>query len=71
MTGYTDWIGGEEYNRDLSQRRADAVVAYLRAAGIGADRLSSVGKGLKDTIGDNRTPEGRAQNRRVVFRRIP
>ncbi len=65
--GHTDSEGAADYNRDLSQRRADAVVAYISSAGIETERLRSVGFGESQPRADNTTPEGRLQNRRVEF----
>jgi outer membrane protein OmpA-like peptidoglycan-associated protein len=67
VEGHTDSLGNDKYNKDLSQRRADAVVAYLVKKKIGRDRLKAVGFGEEHPIADNTTKEGRAQNRRVVF----
>ena len=61
----TDWIGTEEYNQALSERRAAAVKAYLVSKGIDANRIYTEGKGELQPIADNRTREGRAKNRRV------
>ena len=64
--GYTDSTGRLSYNEKLSQRRAQSVVAYLAAnSGIDSARIVALGYGPKNPIGDNTTPEGRAQNRRV------
>ncbi|MCX5744191.1 MAG: OmpA family protein, partial [Proteobacteria bacterium] len=67
VEGHTDNQGDDAYNKKLSQRRADAVVAYLKKRKIAADRLKAVGFGEEKPIADNTTKEGRAQNRRVVF----
>lgn len=65
IAGYTDSQGNAAYNRDLSQRRADAVRDYLMAKGVAAEQLTAVGFGEEDPIADNATAEGRALNRRV------
>lgn len=64
-TGHTDSIGTEQYNQGLSERRANTVKNYLIAQGIPADRIYAEGKGELSPIADNKTREGRAQNRRV------
>lgn len=64
--GHTDSEGPDIYNLDLSQRRADAVAAYV-ATSIGAPRLRSVGFGESIPIADNSLANGRLQNRRVEF----
>ncbi|MGC2400167.1 MAG: OmpA family protein, partial [Acidobacteriaceae bacterium] len=63
--GYTDNTGDAAHNLKLSQGRADSVVAQLGTMGIGADRLVPKGYGEDHPVGDNATPEGRAQNRRI------
>ena len=63
--GHTDWIGTEQYNQKLSERRAAAVKAYLVSKGIEPNRVYTEGKGEKQPIADNKTAEGRAKNRRV------
>lgn len=67
VEGYTDDAGNPEHNIDLSYRRAKAVVEYLKARGVPADRLEYAGYGGTKPLADNRTPEGRALNRRVQF----
>lgn len=66
-TGHTDSVGTDEYNQKLSVRRAEAVKAYIISRGIDAKRVFSEGKGEKQPVADNKTKEGRAQNRRVVI----
>jgi len=70
IEGHTDATGDDAHNQDLSVRRAQSVVAWLTANGIAADRVSAVGKGESTPIGDNATPAGRQQNRRVVIRKL-
>lgn len=50
ITGYTDRLGSEKYNMDLSQRRADSVKAYLTGKGIESGRLSAVAKGESNPV---------------------
>jgi OOP family OmpA-OmpF porin len=68
IEGHTDSLGGDEYNKELSQRRADAVKMYLVEKGIDRSRLTTRGFGSEQPISDNETEEGRRMNRRVVFR---
>lgn len=65
VEGHTDSQGSAALNQDLSQRRAQVVRAYLVSHGIAADRLSSAGFGSTRSIADNKSAEGRANNRRV------
>ena len=67
ITGYTDGDGDPQKNLDLSKRRAAAVKRYLVSRGIAAARLSDDGRGSADPIADNKTPQGRARNRRIEF----
>lgn len=66
ISGYTDSTGPEAYNLKLSERRANAVAAYLAAHGISYDRISTRGFGEADPVASNATAEGRQQNRRAV-----
>jgi outer membrane protein OmpA-like peptidoglycan-associated protein len=68
IIGHTDDQGEADYNQQLSERRAAAVVAYLTAQGIAADRLSAQGRGEAEPASPNTTPEGRQENRRVEIR---
>jgi outer membrane protein OmpA-like peptidoglycan-associated protein len=69
-TGHTDSIGTEEYNQRLSERRAQAVVDYLAGLGVYKGRIKAIGMGESSPTASNETEEGRAQNRRVVLRRV-
>lgn len=65
VEGHTDSQGGESYNQDLSQRRAQSVRDYLVSRGIATDRVTSQGFGFSRSVADNKSAEGRANNRRV------
>ena len=68
IDGHTDSKGSDKYNRDLSQRRVDAVKKYLVEKGkIAEARLEPRGMGEQIPIQDNKTADGRAANRRVEF----
>jgi len=67
IKGYTDNVGKAESNLLLSQNRAEAVKDYLIKQGLDPARITAEGFGIENPIGDNSTPEGRAQNRRVEF----
>jgi outer membrane protein OmpA-like peptidoglycan-associated protein len=67
IEGHTDSTGSEEYNLDLSRRRAESVGAYLIEKGVDPDRLQYEGYGSQFPIDSNETPEGRRRNRRVEF----
>jgi outer membrane protein OmpA-like peptidoglycan-associated protein len=63
--GFTDSVGGEEYNYQLSVRRAQSVMNHLIGRGLAPDRITAVGYGEGYPVASNDTPEGRQQNRRV------
>jgi outer membrane protein OmpA-like peptidoglycan-associated protein len=65
VQGHTDSSGSRKTNMRLSQERADAVKNYLVSKGVGADQLVAKGYGPDQPVADNKTAEGRAQNRRV------
>lgn len=67
VEGHTDSDGETAFNQDLSERRAEAVVAELVRQGIESSRLSSKGFGETTPVDTNNTPEGKANNRRVEF----
>jgi OmpA-OmpF porin, OOP family len=66
--GYTDNTGDPQSNLNLSQDRANGVMAELVALGISPDRLEAQGYGEQFPVADNSTEEGRAKNRRVSMR---
>jgi len=69
VEGHTDNVQPKAYtNMDLSQRRSEAVKAYLVSKGISADRITAQGFGDTQPIADNKTAAGRAQNRRTVLK---
>jgi OOP family OmpA-OmpF porin len=71
VTGGTDSTGPAEYNYELSQRRANAVVQYLASThGIPAHRFYLIGIGKDKAVASNSTAEGRKQNRRVEVRML-
>lgn len=68
LQGYTDATGSEQYNVGLSQRRAEAVERYLVGKSLPLFRIAVVGLGKDNPVADNKTSNGRAQNRRVEVR---
>lgn len=67
LEGHTDSVGRDAYNLNLSQRRADAVKAYVIDRGVDPARIDAKGFGETQPVADNTTAEGRTANRRVVF----
>jgi len=67
VQGHTDSVGADARNLKLSQKRAESVRTYLIKQGIESSRLSPKGYGENVPIADNRTADGRSQNRRVEF----
>jgi outer membrane protein OmpA-like peptidoglycan-associated protein len=65
VEGHTDSVGGDEFNQQLSEKRADSVRDYLVAQGISGDVISAEGVGKADPVAANSTAAGRQQNRRV------
>lgn len=65
VAGHADSRGAEDYNMDLSQRRALSVANYLASHGVDQARLNSIGYGESRPIGDNSTTDGQTLNRRV------
>ena len=65
LQGHCDIRGTRQYNQTLSEKRADAVRAYMVDMGIAPDRLSTIGFGFDRPVDTNETDEGRQKNRRV------
>jgi outer membrane protein OmpA-like peptidoglycan-associated protein len=65
VEGHTDSVGGEDFNENLSERRADAVKKFLEDAGVAEGRLQAVGRGEASPVDSNNTDDGRKHNRRV------
>ena len=70
IAGHTDSRGGKAKNTRLSQRRANAVKAYLVKRGVAADRMTTKGYGPSQPIKSNKTKTGRSANRRIEFNRL-
>jgi outer membrane protein OmpA-like peptidoglycan-associated protein len=68
VSGHTDDVGSEEYNKDLSMRRAGAVKMYLATKGVYPDSVRVYGHGESQPVISETTDEARALNRRVEFR---
>jgi outer membrane protein OmpA-like peptidoglycan-associated protein len=69
--GHTDNSGSDQYNLDLSQRRAVAVATILANQGVDRRRFYITGKGEEDPIASNSSESGRSQNRRVEIQLSP
>jgi outer membrane protein OmpA-like peptidoglycan-associated protein len=65
IQAYTDSMGSAVVNDALSLRRAEAVSDYLATQGVAAETMRAEGQGSKRPLASNRTPDGRAQNRRI------
>ena len=69
IQGFADWIGSDSYNNQLTQKRADAVRRYLAEQhNIPLFRMHILGLGEMRPVADNKTRDGRAENRRVEIR---
>ena len=71
VAGFTDSVGSDAYNQQLSESRARSVTNYLKNKKITAVRFDTVGFGERNPIADNNTEEGRALNRRVEITLLP
>jgi outer membrane protein OmpA-like peptidoglycan-associated protein len=65
IIGHTDSIGSDDYNLDLSHRRAESVAVYLERRGVDGRRLRTEGRGEREPRATNQTEAGRQLNRRV------
>ncbi len=70
VIGHTDNAGSRAGNLSLSQARAEAVKTYIVGKGIAAESIAVSGEGPDRPVADNRTPEGKARNRRIEFKVI-
>jgi flagellar motor protein MotB len=68
ISGHTDNIGADQSNLTLSSNRAKAVTDYLVAKGVAKNRLQAIGLGKTKPVSDNKTEEGRANNRRIEMK---
>jgi outer membrane protein OmpA-like peptidoglycan-associated protein len=71
VTGHTDSDGAEDYNYDLSERRAGAVAQYLVSQGNNPQRFQVLGMGESRPVATNASTGGKAQNRRVEIEIVP
>jgi len=71
IAGHTDNVGGSDYNKQLSQRRAGAVAQYLMSKGVSEARVMTAAGGEDHPIASNSTEQGRAANRRVEVTLAP
>jgi outer membrane protein OmpA-like peptidoglycan-associated protein len=71
VAGHTDSTGADEYNRQLSSRRAQTVAGYLGSRGVKQARLMTVGAGESYPVASNDTEQGKQLNRRVELTIVP
>ena len=67
IIGHTDNVGADDFNSELSKRRADSVRKYLVSKGVAEINITTEGKGETTPIASNDTEQGREKNRRVEF----
>jgi peptidoglycan-associated lipoprotein len=67
VQGFTDATGDKTYNDELGNARAEAVRKFLAKQGVPLNRIATISYGEDDPVAPNDTPDGRAQNRRVVI----
>ena len=65
VVGHTDSDGSDDYNQQLSERRADTVANFMSGQGVPYDRLKTEGRGEREPIASNATSDGKRRNRRV------
>jgi formylglycine-generating enzyme required for sulfatase activity len=70
IEGHTDNQGSDALNQKLSENRAKAIKAEIVKKGIPSDRMETIGYGASKPIADNKTAEGRTQNRRVTIKKL-
>jgi outer membrane protein OmpA-like peptidoglycan-associated protein len=68
VAGHTSNTGSESYNLNLSQERAESVMAYLKSMGVPAGNMTAKGYGMSEPVADNATQDGRNANKRVELR---
>ena len=71
VNGHTDSDGSDEYNDDLSSRRANSVAHYLVSQQLDSQRFSVQGFGESQPVASNASVSGKAQNRRVEIQIVP
>jgi peptidoglycan-associated lipoprotein len=67
VQGHTDATGPDSLNHRLGEERAEAVRLFMNQHGVPLNRMSTISYGKKAPVGDNKTRDGRAENRRVVL----
>lgn len=70
IEGHTDDQGSDANNQKLSENRANAIKTEMAKRGIGAERMETIGYGETKPIADNKTADGRTQNRRVTIKKL-
>jgi outer membrane protein OmpA-like peptidoglycan-associated protein len=70
VIGHTDWDGSDQYNEDLSKKRAESIIQFLELNGLDQDRIEYEYQGEKKPADTNKTSEGKKRNRRVDFQFI-
>jgi outer membrane protein OmpA-like peptidoglycan-associated protein len=71
VSGFTDSTGSDQYNQELSERRAGSVGSYFSSQGVASGRVWTKGFGERYPVANNDTPAGRERNRRVELKLIP